>query len=102
MPKIVVKVLPPGGKTILVMDAETGRLLMYTKTFSKGIKHGEYTKPEDIVEIFKLLATRNHETRGTYNPLIVFKSLESMLVSDIPMREKITQVMKYVRAAVRE
>lgn len=102
MPKIVVKVLPPGGKTVLVLDAETNKLLLYTKTFAKDILQGEYTKPEDIIEIFKSIATKGHETKSSYNPYLVFKALESMLLSDIPMKEKVNQVMKYVRVAIRE
>lgn len=101
VPKIVIKVLPPGGKTVLVIDAETNKLLMYTKTFAKYIKQGEYSKPEDIVEVFKMLATRSHETKGSYNPVLIFKTLESILLSDIPMKEKVNQVMRYVRAAIR-
>lgn len=99
--KIVVRVLPPGGKTVLVLDAETNRLLLYTKTFAKYVNQGEYTKPEDIVEIFKTIATRSHETRGTYNPHLVYQTLESILLSDIPLKEKVTQVLRYVRAAVK-
>lgn len=101
MPKIVVKVLPPGGRVVLVFDAETNRLLMYVKTFAKHVKHGEYSEPEDIVEVLKTLATRNHETKGVYNPILIFKAIESILLSDMPMKEKVSQVMRYVRAAVR-
>lgn len=101
MPKIVVRVLPAGGKTVLVLDAESGKLLLYTKTFAKQIKHGEFSKPEDIVEIFKTMATRSHETKGAYNPYVVFRTLESILLSDIPMKEKVNQVMRFVRAAIK-
>ena len=99
--KIKVVVLPPGGKPIIVYDEDPDRLLLFTVTYNKKIKPREYTTPEEIVEVFKTLATRGHNTKSDYNPDLVYKFLEAILASDVPMREKLTQVLKYVRSAVK-
>jgi len=102
MARIKVVVGAPGGKPVLVIDEETGRLLLYAITYNKKIKAGEYTKPEEIVEILKELATRGHDTKSDYNPQLVYKFLEPLLLSDVPLREKYIQVMKFVRSAVKK
>lgn len=100
--RIVVLVLPPGGKPVLVLDRETGRLLLYTITYNKHIGPGLYDTPEKIVDLFKVIATRGHIPKNEdYNPMLVYKLLEALLLSDAPMKVKLEQVMKYVRTAIK-
>lgn len=103
MTRVKIIVLPPGGKPVLAIDKETNKLLLYTITYNKKIRPGEYEEPADIVEIFKEIATRGHgNSRSNYNPNLVYQFLEAILLKDAPEEEKITQVMKYVRTATKK
>lgn len=101
MTRVKVVILPPGGKPVLVIDRETNKLLLYTVTYNKKVEAGEYDEPDKIVEVFKELATRGHNTKADYNPKLVYQFLEAILLSEAPQNEKLTQVMKYVRTAIK-
>lgn len=99
--RIRVIVFPPGGKVVVAVDSETGRLLFLTRVFTEGVSPGEYMDPESIVEVFRVIATRNHETKGVYNPQLLYKGLEALLLADLPVNEKTEQVLRFIRAFVR-
>lgn len=102
MPKIKVVVGAAGGKPVFVIDEETGRLLLYAVTYNKRVKPGEYTTPRDVVEILKEIATRGHDVKSDYNPELVYRFLEPLLLSEAPLKDKFVQVMKYIRSAIKE
>jgi len=100
--KLKVIVLPPGSKTIVVVDEETNELLLLATTRSNAIQPGEYTEPEDIVDIFKYLATRGRLPKNmSYNPRVVYDIITKILATDLPLRDKLEEVKKYVRVAIR-
>lgn len=99
-PKIKVIVTPPGAKAVLVLEENTGKLLLYTVSYNSKIRPGVYTEPEDIVNIFKMIATRGHETKTNIsNPMIVYLFLINILQTEAPFDEKIEHLKRYVRAA---
>ena len=102
MPKIKVIVGSSGGKPVLVIDEETNRLLLFTVTYNKRIKSGEYLNPRDVVEILKEIATRGHDVKSDYNPELIYKFLEPLLLSEAPLKDKFVQVMKYIRSAIKD
>jgi len=97
---VKVIVTKPGPKAVVVVD-DDGRLLLLTTTYNKSIPPGEYEDPIDVVEIFNLLATRGQETTKGVNHEKVYEVLVNILRSNLPMRDKIREVYKYVRAARR-
>ena len=102
MPEIEVIVASPGGKPILVVDKETGKLLLFTITYNKKIQPGRYTKPEDVVQVFIELATRGHETkRRSISHELLYRFIVAFLLTDAPQDEKLEQVKRYVREAIK-
>ena len=98
MGDIEVIVSKPSTKAIIVVDKETGKLLLFTMTYNKKILPGKYNDPDDIVEIFKQLATRGHETKGeSIDPMLVYTIIAQILKSDLPYQDKIRELYKYIR-----
>ena len=92
----------PGAKPIIIYDEETGKLLFYSVTYSKKVKPGIYTRPKDIVEILRMVASRGHGDSADYDPNIVFKFLVPLLFSDAPLKEKSEQILRFLRSATKE
>lgn len=105
MGDILVIVGRPGGKPILVIDKETGRLLLFTTTMSKNIQPGEYNDETKIVDMMIELATRGHKVKSLVTDeekLVMYNIIESMLKTNIPYPKKLEQIKKYVRAVIRK
>ena len=98
MGDIKVVVTRPGPKVIIVVDEEN-RLLLFMETYNKRVEPGIYTEPEDIVEIFKQLATRGHNTSWYHkSPDVILSVLRQILYSDIPFEDKRRELLRYLRA----
>jgi len=101
MPRIVAIIGKPGARPVIIIDEETGRLLLFVETYSKKLESGVYTDPEKIVEILVDVATRGHEPASTFNPRSLYMFLEPILLSNIPLKEKTTQIIKYIRSSIK-
>ena len=99
MSEVEVIVTKPGAKGVIVVDKETGKLLLFTMTYNKKIEPGKYNDPEEVVEIFKQLATRGHETKTeVLNPDLIYRIIVQILKSDLPFEDKLRELYKYVRS----
>ena len=87
----------PGRRCVIVVD-DDGRLLALMETFSTKIRSGTYTDPYDIVDLFNTLSARGHDTRSGPDPAVAYNVISQILRSDMPMEEKIKQIIKYMRA----
>jgi len=101
MPRVVAIVGKPGARPIIIIDEESGRLLLLLETYSKRVEPGIYTDPEKIVEILVDVATRGHRPPSTYNPRSLYIFLEPVLLSNIPLKEKTAQILKYIRSSIK-
>ena len=90
-------VTKPGRRCIIVVD-DDNRMLALLETFSMKIPSGVYEDPYDIVNIFHKMASRGHDTRTEPDPSVAYNVIRQILTSDLPMDEKITQIIKYLRA----
>lgn len=92
MSEIKVLVLKPKGKTIIVIGPDR-RLLLVANTFVKAVEPGEYSREEDIVGLFTVLSTKNHEpVRSIRNTKLAFEEIRAILEADIPDYEKLDQI----------
>ncbi len=89
----------PGAKGVIVVDKKTGRLLLFTMTYNTKVKPGTYTEPDEIVHIFKMLATRGHETKkSVLNPQLIYTVIRQILGSELSFDDKIRELYKYLRS----
>jgi len=96
---IEVIVTKPGTKAVIVVDKATGRLLLFTTTYNSKIRPGVYSRPEEVFEVFKYLATKGHETvLGALNVNVVYEVVSQILKMDIPPQDKLKEVSKYLRS----
>jgi len=96
---VEVIVTSPGPKVVLVVDKATGRLLLFTTTYSRKVKPGRYSDPEKVLRLFKQLATRGHESvRGSLNVAVEFEVLEQILKANLTFEDKLREVKRYLRS----
>jgi len=96
---IEVVVTKPGAKGLIVIDKETGKLLLFTITYNKKIEPGTYNDSEKIVEIFRQLASRSHDTRvDAVNPEPIYQVIVQILKSNLPFDDKVREIYKYMRS----
>lgn len=101
MPRLKLIIGGIGGRPILIVDEETGRLLFFAVVYTRRLRQGEYSNPRDIVEVLRLIATKGHKTKGEYDPDMLYKVIESILLSNIPLGEKYNQIIKFIRSVVK-
>jgi hypothetical protein len=99
MGEVEVIVTKPGAKGVIVVDKATGKLLLFTMTYNKKVEPGRYEEPEEVVEVFRQLATRGHDTKDEpLNPELIYRVILQILRSDIPFDDKLRELYKYVRS----
>jgi len=101
MAKIVAIVGKPGARPIIIIDEETGRLLLFLETYSRKLKPGVHTDPEDIVNILVDVATRGHEPSAPYNPRALYVFIEPLLLANAPLSDKAAQILKFIRSSIK-
>jgi len=101
MAKIVAIVGKPGARPVIIIDEETGRLLLFVETYGKKLEPGVYTDPEEIVDILVVVATRGHKPSVPYNPRTLYTFLEPLLLANAPLKDKATQIIKFIRSSIK-
>jgi len=100
--EIEVIVTNKNALAVIVVDKKTRRLLLLTQVYSRKLRPGVYTGPEEVVDVFMNIATKGHYYVPIDNPEVVFEVLKQMLEADIPDSEKIKQIKQYLRGVLRE
>jgi len=85
------------ARYLLVTD-DNNRILILRPIFSQFLQPGEYTEPEDVVEIFKHIATKGHKTRNEItNPHVLYTVIVSILErDDLPEKDKLEMIKRVI------
>ena len=99
MSDLEIIVTKPGVKSILVIDKNTKKVLLFATTYNKLIKPGIYNTKDEVVEILQKLATRGHNSKDfLLNSELIYKVAYQILASELPYEDKLRELYKYVRS----
>lgn len=96
-PEVEVYVSSSGGKTVLVLDAKTKKVLLMTQYYGRGLPSGTFTAPHDVVQLLTTVATKGRAKELAVDPDLMYGIIKTYLYSNLPDEVKVDLLARVVK-----